>query len=112
MFASDSSNSYSKLHLTQGAGKKDRTIPCQVNHCAGKRLQIITGESVPTGTAVSVEHEDALLLGEVAMSKSQAHGWQVEIKIEHALNGLMNLMALRSRLLEESKVPAPEQTNR
>ncbi len=107
MFASDSSPFSSKLHLTQEPGKK-RVAPCQVDHCSGKWLQITTLEPVPVGAAISVEHEDALLLGEVFLSKTQAHCYQIEIKVEQTLNGLMNLMALRSRLLQEADATVPQ----
>jgi hypothetical protein len=106
VFASDSVGSYSKVHLPNGAGDKDRIISCMVNYWQGPRLQIISSEKVPAGTAVSVEHEDVLLMGEVVMSLPQAHLWRVDVQVEQALNGLMNLMALRAKLLEESPVRA------
>lgn len=73
-----------------------------VNYWQGTRLQIIISEQIPPGAAVSVEHEDTLLMGEVAAATAQAHLWSIDIHVEQALNGLMNLMALRAKLLEES----------
>ena len=76
-----------------------------VNHWQGKRLQIIVAEEIAPGTAVSVEHEDMLLMGEIVAAAAQAHVWRVDVRVEHALNGLMNLMALRAKLLEQSPAP-------
>jgi hypothetical protein len=97
----------STLHIAQtdGGGAK-RSIPCRVERFQGNRLRILTSEGVATGTAVSVEHEDALLLGEVAHEVEQSASWALEIRVEQMLNGLMSLMALRARLLEEAPAPA------
>ena len=107
MFAPDSTSSYSKLRVPRGPGLKDRILPCIVNYCQGNRLQIIASETIPVGTAVGVEHEDTLLLGEIVINKPQAHLWQVEIRIDQALNGLMKVMALQARLLEEERTETP-----
>lgn len=98
----------STLHIAQtdGSGAK-RSIPCCVERFQGNRLRILTSERVATGTAVSVEHEDALLLGEVAHEAEQSASWALEIRVEQMLNGLMSLMALRARLLEEAPASAP-----
>jgi hypothetical protein len=64
-------------------------------------------EAIAPGTAVSVEHEDALLLGEVIVSAPKPHAWHVAIQVEQVLNGLMNLMALRAKLLAETPVVDP-----
>jgi hypothetical protein len=54
-------------------------------------------------TALSIEHEDNLFLGEVVACAAQAPGvYKMEIKIEQILTGLHSLMALRSRLLGEA----------
>jgi hypothetical protein len=73
VFASDLAYSYSKLHLPKGEEDKERTIPCMVNYWQGQRLQIIMAEKIAAGTAVGVEHDDMLLLGEVVANVTQAH---------------------------------------
>jgi hypothetical protein len=93
------------MRLPQGEGAKDRIVPCIVNYMMGSRLQVITYESLRVGTLLSVEHEDCLLMGEVTGCVSQAHLWQVEVALKHVLNGLMNVMALRAGLLQESEAP-------
>jgi hypothetical protein len=112
VFAPDSASSYSKLHLPQEGGAKERIISCMVNYWQGQRLQIILSEQIAAGTAVSVEHEDMLLMGEVVANVQQAHLWRADIQVEHALTGLMNLMALRAKLLEESPARVPMEASR
>jgi hypothetical protein len=104
VFASDSANSYSKVHLPKEGGDKGRIISCIVNYWQGPRLQIIAPERIAPGAAVSIEHEDVLLMGEVVAIAEQAHLWRADVKVEHALTGLMSLMTLRARLLDESPV--------
>lgn len=106
MFASDSTGSNSKLHIPQGPGKKDRIIPCLVNYCHGSRLQIIAAEAVPPGSAISVEDEDALHIGEIVHNTPQSHVWKTEICVHQVLNGLKNVMKLRAEFLQESKAQA------
>jgi len=94
----------STLHIAQIGGGSKRSIPCSVERFQGNRLRILASERVAAGTAVSVEHEDALLLGEVAHEVEQSTSWALDIRVEQMLNGLMSLMALRARLLEEAPV--------
>ena len=48
-----------------------------------------------------------LLMGEVVANVQQAHLWRADIQVEHALTGLINLMALRGKLLEEAPAQVP-----
>jgi hypothetical protein len=90
-----------------GPEKGERVVSCTVNSFKEGRLQIMTPEAIPSGAAISVEHEDALLLGEVMVSVPKPHAWLIEVRVEQVLNGLMNLMALRERLLAETPVLSP-----
>ena len=73
-----------------------------VNYWQGQRLQVIMAEKISAGTAVGVEHDDMLLLGEVVANVAQAHLWRIQIEVEQTLHGLMNLMEVRAKLLGES----------
>lgn len=83
-----------------------RSIACMFQGMHGKRLTLEACESVPSRTALSVEYEDTLFLGEVVSCMGSENAWSIEIKVEQVLNGLQSLMALRSRLLSEG-VPQP-----
>ena len=73
----------------------------------GKRLIVHAGEPISISTALSIEHEDNLFLGEVVICSPDAPGvYRMEIKIEQILTGLQNLMNLRAGLIGEG-VPQP-----
>ncbi len=78
-----------------------RSIACTFNGMQGKRLALEAVEPVPACTAVSVEYEDALFLGEVVSCVPKDAVWALELKVEQILSGLQSLMALRARLLSE-----------
>lgn len=88
-----------------GDGSK-RSISCTFNGMNGKRLSVESTEAVPVSTALSVEYDDELFLGEVVTCAEAAPGWKLDIKVEQILTGLQSLMALRARLLSEG-VPQP-----
>ena len=73
----------------------------------GKRLNLTSRDRLPALTAVTVEYNDAMFLGEVvACTHNCDDTWHVEIKVEQILTGLQSLMNLRARLLGES-APSP-----
>jgi hypothetical protein len=91
-----------QVPLPSGNGAK-RSIPCAFHGMDGRRLIVEAGEALSLSTALSIEHEDNLFLGEVVACAAQAPGvYKMEIKIEQILTGLHSLMALRSRLLGEA----------
>jgi hypothetical protein len=95
-----------QLPLPTGNGAK-RSIPCAFFGMQGKRLIVEAGEPISSSTALSIEHEDNLFLGEVVVCASSSPGiYRMEIKIEQILTGLQSLMNLRAGLLGES-VPQP-----
>jgi hypothetical protein len=85
-----------------------RNVDCEVEEMHGKHLILSTTERVPESTAVSIECEDTLLLGEVVICTAQHGIWQLEIRVEQMLTGLQSLMALRAQLLSDSlSAPLP-----
>jgi hypothetical protein len=84
-------------------GDNPRQVPCSVGAMVHKRLTLISRERIPVATTVSVEHNDALLLGEiVACTQDCERSWHLELKVEHVLTGLQSLMVLRQRLVGDS----------
>lgn len=75
----------------------------------GKRLILESPERVGLGTAVSVEYNDAMFLGEVTLCRAGADGnYRVEIFVEQILTGLQSLMALRAGLLGNAEAVKPQ----
>ncbi len=84
--------------------------PCRVLGFGGNRLALLTDRDIPLCAPLSVEHDDALYLGEVVKScvaarTAGAHlnhtNYHIEVVIEQVLSGLESLVALRARLLDE-----------
>jgi hypothetical protein len=83
-----------------------QSVPCCFDGLDGKRLNLTSRERITSCTAVSVEYDDAMFLGEVlACTHNVDDSWHLEIKVEQVLTGLQSLMNLRARLLGE---PIPE----
>lgn len=80
---------------------EQRQVPCAAEALENSHLRIATSEAVGAGTPVTVEHDDALFLGEVLNCAEIQDGWQLDLHVEHVLNGLASLVALRDRLLDE-----------
>lgn len=99
--AEDAPSAVIELALPDSSGRK-RIVPCLFQGSEGKRLSLQASEPIPVPSAVSVEFNDALFLGEVVACTGEVNrACNVEIKVEQVLSGLQSLMALRSRLLGE-----------
>ena len=99
--AADAPRAVIQIASPDSDGKK-RAVPCSFQGSEGKRLVLQANESVPVSSAVSVEFNDALFLGEVvACAGGVNKGCDIEIEVEQILSGLQSLMALRSHLLSE-----------
>jgi hypothetical protein len=71
-------------------------------------VQLVSSHSIPAGSAVKIELDNALALGEVAYCIAEGEQWVFGIKLEHVLNGLAEL---QRKLLEFAGEPIPESTN-
>jgi hypothetical protein len=79
-----------------------QAISCLYEKMQGKRLILEASAQLPMSTAVTVEYNDALFLGEIVVCTKISGLWKVEIDVEQILTGLQSLIALRSRLLCEN----------
>ena len=73
----------------------------------GKRLIVDAQETLAPGTAITIECDDSLFLGEVITCSHLVGNTTMEVRIEQILTGLQSLMALRSRLLDEGRERVP-----
>jgi hypothetical protein len=79
-----------------------RSVPCVFQGMEGRRAILEAGEPLALSTALSIEYEDKLFLGEVVACAAPSPGvFRLEIKVEQILTGLQSLMNLRARLLGE-----------
>jgi hypothetical protein len=78
-----------------------------VHSTEAKRLVLRTEEPLAPSTALSVEYNDAMLLGEVVACRQNGEkDWELVVQIEQILTGLQSLVALRAGLVGEA-VPNP-----
>jgi hypothetical protein len=99
-FINNSQNAVLSVPASDTPGAK-RTVACSFGERDGKRLTLTAGERIPLSTAVSVEYNDALFLGEVVACFPNGDGFELFVEVEQVLGGLSSLMVLRSRLLGE-----------
>jgi hypothetical protein len=67
----------------------------------GNRMHLESPQSIPVSAPLSVEHDDALYLGEVVHCLALDSVYEIEVEVEHVLTGLQSLVSLRARLLDE-----------
>jgi hypothetical protein len=83
----------------RNGSEERRKVASTVHTFAHEWLTLITGERLPPSTAVGVEHNDVLLIGEVVRSMPWGNDkWAIDIKVEQTLTGLQSLMILRAQL--------------
>jgi hypothetical protein len=88
------------VEIQPGNGSEERRkIPSTVHTFAHQWLTLTAGERLATSSAVAVEHNDVLFIGEVVRSTPCGEDeWAIDIKVEHTLTGLQSLMILRAQL--------------
>src|SRR5260370_2784485 len=95
----DSARSATVEILSENGSSERRRIPSVVHAFADDRLTLIADERLAAFTAVAVEYNDVLFLGEVICSTpGPDNEWAIDIEIAQTLTGLQSLMILRSEL--------------
>jgi hypothetical protein len=90
------------VHLpTANPSGPKNDIACRVVTVKGHRMHLQSPEPIPACVPLSVEHDDALYLGEVVFCLALDCVYEVDIDVEQVLTGLQGLISLRARLLDE-----------
>ena len=111
MFNSTSSSTTAVIQMaTSELDGTKRRIPCSFRKFENKQLVLESSESLPFGSAISVEYNDALFLGEVVNSARLNGTWDINVRVGSVLTGLQSLMILRERLLGEAVRISPVET--
>ena len=66
-------------------GGERRMLPAEVAELAGDQMRLVLDEAVPINTAVHLEFEESLLLGEVRFCRQEGWRYVVGIHLRHAL---------------------------
>jgi hypothetical protein len=72
-----------------------------LKNLSGRGLRLITGCPIQLGTAVRIDVNDSVLLGEVCYCSSTTEGLVCGVQLEQALNSVGDLTRLVSRLMME-----------
>ena len=76
-----------------------RSLPIVFQTFANKYVTVTTSEALGLSTAVGVEYNDVLFVGEVVRcTAGVGDQWQVEIKVSQTLTGLESLLMLQAEL--------------
>ena len=87
-----------EVQPARGTGER-RSLPITFQTFANRCLTLTTSEALGLSTAVAIEYDDVLFVGEVMRCTAGiGDQWQVEIKVAQTLTGLQNLMILRAKL--------------
>jgi hypothetical protein len=68
---------------------------------SGNGLRLVLKQSVPVGTAVKVQGDDWLVLGEVCYCRQERLNFVVGLQLEHSLMGLQQLEELNRKFMSE-----------
>lgn len=74
-----------------------------LSNLSGRGMQIMLPAPVAVNTAVRIDLEDSMLLGEVCYCEPAAAGWAIGLELEQSLSDLRSLCRLVERLLQEEQ---------
>jgi hypothetical protein len=83
-------------------GKEIRET-AHVRNVSAAGLQLVSESAIPAGSAIKIELDNSLALGEVVYCRSEGEHFVLGVRLEHVLNGLAEL---QRRLMEFVEEPA------
>lgn len=85
------------------AEPRAESIQCSFEGIEGKRISLLSAERLPASTAITVQYNDTMFLGEVvACAHNCDDTWHLEVKVEQILTSLQSLMMLRERFFSKN----------
>jgi hypothetical protein len=80
-------------------GNEEASGPAQVTEFSGHGLQVVLHRPIPVNSAIKVEGEDWLMLGEVCYCRQEGIHFVAGLKIDQTLENLDELSKLNENLL-------------
>jgi hypothetical protein len=80
-------------------GNQEASGPAQVIEFSGHGLQVVLHRPIPVSSAIKVEGEDWLMLGEVCYCRQEGIHFVAGLKIDQTLENLEELSRLNESLL-------------
>jgi hypothetical protein len=96
-------------------GPPDTRVEARIRNAAGRGLGLELAAPLATGTALKIDLEDSILLGEVIYCRVQEGGWYVGVELVHALNGLVELASIMRGFVDapsRAEQPRPAESKR
>ena len=85
----------------------DLRLPVKILDLSGSGARLLAERKLPIGSAVRVDVNNCMLLGEVCYCEATPEGYLCGVKLEQALTNVSDLLRLMSKLMgEEAAFPA------
>lgn len=81
-------------------------IDAHATQFSGRGLRLVLKQSVPVGTAVKIQGDDWLVLGEVCYCQRERLNFVIGLQLEHSLMGLRELKDLSRKFASGELEPA------
>lgn len=99
-------------------GDEPQEYQALLSNVSGRGLRVLVDAPVPLDSAVRVDLEDSIILGEVCYCEPFGGQWALGLEMEQALSDLRGLCRLVERLLQEERkamaepaaVPSPRRS--
>jgi hypothetical protein len=91
-------------------GSSPRPVAAKVVQMSGKRIEVSTGEAIPCGTAIKIEMEDSLLLGEITACAPGQGEFRALVVVREAIPSMSNLARLVSAVMNEGRTAVRDRT--
>src|SRR5512146_2790744 len=82
-------------------GEPETRFPAKVTNYSGRGLALESPRALQPGTAIRIDLDDAMILGEAVYCREDAHSWFAGIEIDQTLCGL-SAIARMVQAFEES----------
>lgn len=97
--------------LGSSAGVPDKLVPASMIDISGRGLRLNTEVPVPVGSAVRVDFDDNILLGEVChLGQTGPASFTCGVHLEQALTAVNNLARLIEGIMGESRTKSRPET--
>jgi hypothetical protein len=91
------------IRLNVLGGTSPTAMSAQIVRMAGRRAQLRTNEALTCGTAVKLEMEDSLLLGEVSACSKENGQFLALIEVREAIPSMSDLARLISAVMDQGR---------
>jgi hypothetical protein len=93
-------------------GDQPQEFEAFLNNVSGRGLRVVVDAPVAPDSAVRVDLDDSMILGEVCYCEPCGNQWALGLEMEQSLSDLRGLCQLVERLLHEERRGQAEPTSR